>query len=151
MAPVLAPVRPAVSTLAKARESIRVPTIVVNATTVYWTDAGACSTDAGLSCSGAVRSALKNGGSPKSLAAGLVNPAGIALDSTSVYWVNAGVCNVDGGISCQDGTVMKMPLGGGEPTTIASGQGKPVGIVVDSTSVYWTNEASGTVMKATPK
>ena len=43
---------------------------------------------------------------------------------------------------------MKVPVGGGSVTTLASGR-HPIGIAVDATSVYWT--ASGAVMKLTPK
>jgi hypothetical protein len=75
-------------------------------------------------------------GTPTILASGR-EPEGIAVDSTSVYWTNYG-----------DGTVMKVPTGGGTPTTLASGQGNPYRIAVDPTCVYWTS--GRTVMKAPP-
>jgi hypothetical protein len=49
-----------------------------------------------------------------------------------------------------DGAVLKVPIGGGPPVTLASGQYVPQGIALDGANVYWTDYASSRVRK-TPK
>ncbi len=63
-------------------------------------------------------------------------PYAIAVDATSVYFTTE-----------IGGAVMKVPLGGGSPTTLAAGQTEPFGIAVDAAYVYWTAFGDGTVMK----
>jgi hypothetical protein len=42
------------------------------------------------------------------------------------------------------GLVRRVPKLGGEPVTIASEPGQPMGIAVDAWCVYWANDGSGT-------
>jgi hypothetical protein len=42
---------------------------------------------------------------------------------------------------------MKVPVNGGAATTLATAQGLPLGIALDTSSVYWINSGSGNVMK----
>lgn len=60
---------------------------------------------------------------------------GIAVDGASVYWTNG---NLD--------TVVKVGLGGGTPTTLASGQTVPQKMAVDATHVYFIRTGS-TIVK----
>ena len=98
------------------------------------TDPNNCGT-CGAACS-AAGSNCQAGRCFVTLASGQNYPFAIAVDATSVYWTN----------KSSVGGVMKVPLGGGSPTILASGQS--VGIAVDATSVYWTYYGSSTVMKA---
>ncbi len=80
------------------------------------------------------------GGSPTLLAPGA--DGDITVNCGSVYWTDA-----------DNDVIWRVNANGGEPTALASGPdvSEPVAIAVDDTSVYWTNESSGTVMKLSPK
>jgi len=65
----------------------------------------------------------------------------IAVDDNSVYWTE--------GAGQSDGTIRKMPKGGGDIVTIISGQGGPSSLAIESsTLLYWTNYIDGTVSQA---
>jgi hypothetical protein len=71
------------------------------------------------------------------------NPSQVAVDGSFVYWTTEGTSAA----SYMDGTVMKVPIGGGQVYQLAGSQAHPRGIAVDGTNVYWTNMGDGTVMK----
>lgn len=121
--------------------------IAVDGTSVYWGTSGGGD--------GTVVKTPLAGGSITTLATGQNLPNQIAVDGTSVYWTNSGyVTFTPGGFDEPDasfpGSVVKVPLDGGAPTTLSAG-GSPQGIAVDATSVYWTDGPGGHVWKLTPK
>jgi hypothetical protein len=130
--------------------------IATDSTSVYWTTFGG-----GTRNGGAIVKVATGGGVPTTLASGQ-NPAGIAVDDQNVYWTNSSSFSGSsdggaGGVTNVDGSVMKVPLGGGAPVVVASGQANPMGIAVDAASVYWANNGTdnynldGAIMKRTPK
>ena len=102
--------------------------LAVNGGNVFWSDLSA----------GTIMSAPLGGGSAVTLVSGRQSPGNIAIDSANIYWAEA----------MSPGGVLRAPLAGGVPTTIALGA--PLRIAVDGTSVYWL-DYSGSVMKVTPK
>lgn len=98
--------------------------IAVDAKNLYWTNFD----DPGL-----VAQVALNGGPTTMLATGHV-AEGIAVDATSVYWVNGG------GLSA--GSLMKVPIGGGTPETLASGLQGATSLAIDATNAYIATGAS---------
>jgi hypothetical protein len=77
--------------------------------------------------------------------------SGVAVDSSYVYWTDE-VGGIDAGPT-NTGIVLRMPIGGGAITTIATAQNIPLSLMADATSVYWVDQgditmADGMVMKA---
>lgn len=71
-------------------------------------------------------------------------PAALALDSNEVFWTTGGT-DAPG---AADGAVYRLSLPAGSPTMVAQSQGAPAGIALSADAVYWTNHASGEVMRA---
>jgi hypothetical protein len=122
--------------------------IAVDATNVYWTNQGTSGRADGYA---RLMTVPIKGGTPTTLAsADRMASGGIAVDATGVYWAysiyysdNAapgGTSTPDGGTAGCAGTVLKVPVGGGTPITLASGQFCSGGqVAVDATAVYWMN------------
>jgi hypothetical protein len=53
-------------------------------------------------------------------------------DATNVYWTNTGSIG-------DTGEVMTVPIAGGTPIALAKGLKGPLGIAVDTSTVYWTD------------
>jgi hypothetical protein len=73
---------------------------------------------------------------PATTSGGIDNIRGLAVDAESVYWVEF-----------TGDVVMKAPIAGGSPTTLASGQAGPVAMALDASNVYWSNLQDSTIMK----
>lgn len=86
-------------------------------------DAGAQTTDAG-----ADGDAAATAGVGEVLAKDQLKPAWLRHDAQSLYWVQE---------SSTDGSIMKMPLAGGAPATIAKGIVQPDSLRIDDGFAYW--------------
>jgi sugar lactone lactonase YvrE len=62
---------------------------------------------------------------------GVVVSTGLTVDATRVYWTD-----------WDAGVIASVPVAGGNPTTLATGQTRPGAIAVDAAHVYWSTETS---------
>jgi hypothetical protein len=79
---------------------------------------------------------VTDGGTPPTVG----DNACLTVDATSVYW----------GSGQQNGSVWKVPIGGGAPTQVIGGQAAPHGIASDGTTLFYGNQGAsscvGTLM-----
>ncbi|MBM4374893.1 MAG: hypothetical protein FJ095_07395 [Deltaproteobacteria bacterium] len=87
------------------------------------------------------RVAIDGSATPTVLATGQLKPAHLAVDDKYVYWTNYGSTDTDG-------SVAKVPVGGGDVVVLAAAQNKPLQIVVDAKYVYWSTVGGKTITKA---
>ncbi len=99
--------------------------IVVDSTSVYWTD----------TINGTVSTVPIGGGTTVHLATGLTSPVGISIDGTHIYWTDS-----------VDGTITRLLKSGGSPSILASSQNQPWDIVVSDGVVYWTNHGDNSIV-----
>ncbi|WP_437313220.1 DUF5050 domain-containing protein [Sorangium sp. So ce385] len=105
--------------------------IAATSTHVFWTSYG-------LRGGGAVWKVERGGGEPTRLAAGLRTVGAIAVAGRHAVFVSF--------FDFMDDDVMRVPIEGGEVTTLASRQ-NPAGIALFGAEVYWTNFVGGQVMR----
>ncbi len=94
--------------------------ITADGTNVYWAELRGAERDLRY----AIKKVSTNGGAPVKLFS-LIRPArSLACDGDHLYWAG-------------DADVVKAPIGGGTPTTLAAERPTPSSVRVDKTSVYW--------------
>jgi hypothetical protein len=115
--------------------------LAIDATSVFWVNNG-YDVDGGVGGRGALLKMPLGGGAQITLGQAPSTP--ITLDATNIYFGDSD-CPTDSGSCVCDGgqcpwAMVKMPLDGGTPTTLASGlMGGVPGIAVDDENLYWTN------------
>lgn len=125
--------RPAPQVLAQDRNGAN--GIVVDSTSIYWTETGVLQVNA--PGKGSVLKMPLAGGAPVTIAANEDGPSGIAVDATAVYFTNVGhITNtVPSG-----GSVKKVPRAGGQPPTVIDADTANAGqIGLDGAYVYYVS------------
>jgi hypothetical protein len=69
------------------------------------------------------------------LASGLLNPGALALSGDHLYAANDDPLDDAPGAA----EIVRIPLAGGAPAVVASGQGQVQSVVADASNVYWTS------------
>jgi hypothetical protein len=99
---------------------------------------------------GPVLSLPLDGGTVATVTSGQVNPVGISIDTTNAYVWCTGTFSGKNALNNSDGTVLQIPLAGGETTTLATGNvvayDAPYldAITHDASNVYFVTGGPGT-------
>jgi len=127
--------------------------LAVDATNVYLTTTTGCVFSSTGHLGYELMSIPVDGGTPTRLISELSSDAsahGVAIDNANIYWsyveLPAGIYHLSRTEPMLGGKILKLPLGGGTPTVLASGFSQPLSVVVDGTNVYFTDNIGYTVM-----
>ncbi len=104
--------------------------VATDATDVYWTEKDVVGRVLHKAKSAAPASPALE------IAIGQGEPSHLAVDETHVYWSNSA-----------DGTINRVPKGGGVVEILAMDQGTPTVLAIDDTRVFWVNSATGQIMR----
>jgi len=106
--------------------------LAVDDSRVYW-----IGSRLGNERSGLLSSISKDGtGDTQVLASDLVNPFHLVRGADALYWVQEDAKPADDS-SLSTYSIMRFPLAGGTPVTLAAGQQRPYDFAVHGSSVYW--------------
>lgn len=112
--------------------------LAVDGTNAYWTEQSG-----GTGSTGALKwKALSGAGTPAILADNLNNPQFAVLAGGYVYFSELGTWDNTAGLRKSDGSIKRVPVGGGVVSTLASNLNGPQSIHVDATHLYWTELAN---------
>ncbi len=79
-------------------------------------------------------------GAPAAIVSMRAAPTSVAVAPGHFVWAEAG-------LSVDAGAVLAVPMAGGTPVTIASGQRTPLSVVACGDALYWVNYRDNTVMR----
>ena len=88
----------------------------------------------------AVRRVPIDGGTPETIL-DQQQAFAFARDDAYVYWSTIGS-------GANQGTIVKLPIAGGSPTTLVHGLAAPVALAVDEGSVYWADTVCSAILEA---
>jgi hypothetical protein len=111
--------------------------MVVSGSNLYWVDQSTTvwtCTIAGSACNARIFASAQN--TPERITLG-------GAGNGTVFWSNFGSG------SAANGSIVSLPLLGGTPSTIASGQWTPQGIAADDTYVFWADTATSQLVRST--
>jgi len=75
------------------------------------------------------------GATPVKLTSSSSSPSGLTTDGSYLYWANMGTSDYN--TPSADGSIVRLPLGGGGLTILAAAQDTPRNIAVDTTGIFW--------------
>jgi hypothetical protein len=121
-----------------ASEQVNPLNIAVHKDHVYWMNIGVVRSDFTTGPASLMKVPV-GGGEPMAVVANLDSGGDLAADDQNIYYTTVGKEKEK---RC-DGTVEKVPRGGGTPTVIAREQCWPLNLVIDATHVYFATAPAG--------